>query len=178
LIDTHVPSSAISDRKEKVDRFISLEEYEGLAFIASVEEPELGGELQKDLFKIESPIPDYGMRKTIWDGCLNGECDGDGVRALANKFKFTAGQINDAITSAEKLAVLEEREEMTMEDLYEGCRTQSNHGLTALARRIKPKYGWDDIILPKEKTEQLKEVTNYIKNRGVVYYDWGFDFKL
>jgi SpoVK/Ycf46/Vps4 family AAA+-type ATPase len=158
--------------------FKALEEYRGLAFIASVEEPKLGGELQKDLFKIEIPIPDYAMRKTIWEGCLNGRFGETAASVLANKFKFTAGQVNDAITSAEKLAVLEEREEVMMEDLYEGCRTQSNQGLTALARRIKPKYGWGDIILPKEKAEQLKEVTNYVKNRGVVYYDWGFDDKL
>jgi len=169
------------DAKNVVHRniiFKALEEYRGLAFIASVEEPKLGAELQKDLFKIEIPIPDYAMRKTIWEGCLNGRFGEEGVGALANKFKFTAGQINDAITSAEKLAVLEEREEMTIADLYSGCRAQSNQGLTALARRIKPKYGWDDIILPKEKAEQLKEVTNYVKNRGVVYYDWGFDDKL
>jgi len=158
--------------------FKVLEEYRGLAFIASVEEPKLGGELQKDLFKIEIPTPDYAMRKTIWEGRLNGRFGETAASVLANKFKFTAGQINDAITSAEKLAVLEEREEMTIADIYSGCRAQSNQGLTALARRIKPKYGWGDIILPKEKAEQLKEVTNYVKNRGVVYYDWGFDDKL
>ncbi|NOQ33837.1 MAG: AAA family ATPase [Methanosarcinales archaeon] len=169
------------DAKNVVHRniiFKALEEYGGIAFIASVEEPKLGAELQKDLFKIEILIPDYAMRKTIWDGCLNGRFGETAASVLANKFKFSAGQINDAITSAEKLAVLEEREEMTIADLYSGCRAQSNQGLTALARRIKPKYGWDDIILPKEKAEQLKEVTNYVKNRGVVYYDWGFDDKL
>jgi SpoVK/Ycf46/Vps4 family AAA+-type ATPase len=99
-------------------------------------------------------------------------------RALANKFKFTVGQIKDAIASAQKLAVLHEREEISMEDLYNGCRAQSNQKLVTLAKRIKPKYSWNDIILPKEKKEQLKEVKNYIKNKGVVYHDWGFDNKL
>ena len=158
--------------------FKALEDYNGIAFIASDEVLELSGELQKDLFKIEIPTLDYEMRRTVWNTSLNRTFDREDISALANKFKFTAGQINDAITSAEKLAVLEGRDDITIDDLYHGCRLQSNQKLTALAKRIRPKYGWGDIILPKEKTEQLREVTNYIKNKGIVYHDWGFDNKL
>ncbi|RLG26128.1 hypothetical protein DRN85_03870 [Methanosarcinales archaeon] len=158
--------------------FKALEDYNGIAFIASDEVLELSGELQKDLFKIEIPTLDYEMRRTVWNTSLNRTFDREDISALANKFKFTAGQINDAITSAEKLAALEGRDDITIDDLYHGCRLQSNQKLTALAKRIRPKYGWGDIILPKEKTEQLREVTNYIKNKGIVYHDWGFDNKL
>jgi hypothetical protein len=126
-------------------------------FIASEQPLELGGELAKEIFDIEIPIPDYAMRKTIWEQYLTGKNSEGDVSALANKFKFTVGQIKDAIASARKLAVLHEREDMTLEDLYEGCRAQSNQKLTALAKRIKPKYRWDDLILPKEKKEQLEE---------------------
>lgn len=160
--------------------FKALEDGRGIVFVASEEPLVLSGEVQKYLFKIEIPIPDYGMRKQIWGQCLKGIFSEEVVSALANKFKFTAGQIKDAIASAEKLAVLHGREEIfvTMEDLYDGCRAQSNQKLTALAKRIKPKYRWDDLILPKEKKEQLKEVKDYIKHKGVVYQDWGFDNKL
>jgi len=158
--------------------FKTLENYNGIAFIASNEVLDLSGELQKDLFKIEIPIPDYEMRRTIWNTSLNRTFDREDTISLANKFKFTAGQINDAITSAEKLAVLNGRGDITIDDLYYGCRLQSNQKLTALAKRIRPKYGWGDIILSKEKAEQLREVTNYIKNKGIVYHDWGFDNKL
>ena len=158
--------------------FKALEDCRGIVFIASEEPLELGGAWQKDLFKIEIPIPDYKLRRQIWEKRLNGKFGEGDVSALANKFKFTAGQIKDATASAEKLAVLEEREDITVEDLYNGCRAQSNQKLVMLAKRIKPKYNRGDLILPKEKKEQLKEVKNYIKNKGVVYYDWGFDNKL
>jgi SpoVK/Ycf46/Vps4 family AAA+-type ATPase len=147
-------------------------------FIASEQPLELGGELPKEIFDIEIPVPDYAMRKTIWGQYLTGKNSEVDVSALANKFKFTVGQIKDAVVSAQKLAVLHERENITLQDLYNGCRAQSNQKLTALAKRIKPKYRWDDLILPKEKKEQLEEVKNYIKNKGVVYHDWGFDNKL
>jgi len=171
-------SEEAKNSSHKNTLFKALEDYTGIAFIASEEALELGGELQNNLFKIEIPIPDYGMRKQIWEKCLKGKFSKGDVGALANKFKFTAGQIKDASASAEKLAVLQEREDITVEDLYNGCRAQSNQKLVALAKRIKPKYNWGDIILPGEKMEQLKEVKNYIKNKGVVYHDWGFDNKL
>ena len=161
----------------------ALEDYSGIAFIASEEALELDRRLglQKDLFTIEIPVPDYMVRRQIWESCLGrkfGEYDADGTGALANKFKFTAGQIRDAIVSAEKLALPDGRDGITIKDLYEGCRLQSNQKLSTLAKRIKPRYNWGDIILPEEKTEQLREVTNYIKNKNVVYHDWGFDNKL
>jgi SpoVK/Ycf46/Vps4 family AAA+-type ATPase len=158
--------------------FNALEDFTGIAFIASEEALELGGESEKGLFHIEIPVPDYGMRKQIWAQYLSGKLREEEVSALANTFKFSAGQIKDAIASAENLAVLQAREDITVEDLYEGCRAQSNKKLSALAKRIEPKYTWDDLILPEDKKEQLKEVKNYIKNKGVVYHDWGFDTKL
>jgi SpoVK/Ycf46/Vps4 family AAA+-type ATPase len=156
----------------------ALEYFRGIVFIASEAPLELGGDVPKGLVKLEIPIPDYGLRKQIWEKYLNRKLSDEGISELATKFKFTAGQIKDAIASAEKLALLHEREALTMEDLHEGCRAQSNQKLVILAKRIKPKYGWDDIVLPKEKKEQLKEVKNYIKYKGVVYHEWGFDTKL
>jgi AAA+ superfamily predicted ATPase len=158
--------------------FKAIEEYNGITFIASVESLELSGKLQKDLFKMEIPVPEYAIRKQILVGRLNGKIVEEDVDALANKFRFTVGQIRDAIVSAEKLALLQGRDDLTVDDLYGGCRAQSNQKLATLTKRIKPKYKWEDIILPEEKTEQLREVTNYIKNKSVVYHDWGFDNKL
>jgi DNA replication protein DnaC len=156
--------------------FNALEDFAGITFIASEEPLELGGAWQ--MFDIEIPIPDYAMRKTIWEQYLTVNFSEADISALANKFKFSAGQIKDAIANARKLTVLNEREEITLKYLYDGCRAQSNQKLTALAKRIKSKYRWDDLILPKEKKEQLQEVKNYIKNKGVVYHDWGFEIKL
>jgi SpoVK/Ycf46/Vps4 family AAA+-type ATPase len=156
--------------------FKALEDFAGITFIASEQPLELDGAWQ--MFDIEIPIPDYAMRKTIWEQYLTVNFSEADISALANKFKFSAGQIKDAIANARKLTVLDEREEITLKYIYDGCRAQSNQKLTALAKRIKSKYRWDDLILPKEKKEQLQEVKNYIKNKGVVYHDWGFEIKL
>jgi SpoVK/Ycf46/Vps4 family AAA+-type ATPase len=47
-----------------------------------------------------------------------------------------------------------------------------------MAHKIQPKYGWDDIILPRDQMEQLREVCGYVKHYHTVYGRWGFERKL
>jgi SpoVK/Ycf46/Vps4 family AAA+-type ATPase len=99
---------------------------------------------------------------------------------LASKFKFTGGQIKDAAATAENLARFRDSEAVavTMPDLYDACRLHSNQKLASLARKITPKYAWDDIVLPADHLAQLREICNHVKFRERVYGQWGFDRKL
>ena len=67
---------------------------------------------------------------------------------------------------------------ITLHDLYEAARLQSNGKLSTLARKIKPCYAWDDIVLPPDRLQQLREICNCVKYRPVVFGQWGFDGKL
>jgi SpoVK/Ycf46/Vps4 family AAA+-type ATPase len=53
-----------------------------------------------------------------------------------------------------------------------------SHNLEKFARKIEPKYDWNDIVLPPDQLAQLKEICNQYKYRNVVFSDWGFDQKL
>ena len=96
------------------------------------------------------------------------------------KFKFSRSQIRSAAATASNLALLREQDEqrITVRDLYEACRTHSNQKLSSLAHKIPLKYRWDDIVLPEDRTEQLREICNHVKYRDRVYTEWGFDRKL
>jgi len=54
----------------------------------------------------------------------------------------------------------------------------SNPRLSALARKVTPRYAWTDIVLPPDRTQQLREIASSVKHRPRVYGDWGFDRKL
>jgi len=157
--------------------FKNLEEHKGISFIASKEPLELT-EQHNNLFKIEISTPNFSMHKKIWKRVLSDEISGEDLDALANKFKFTPGQIKDAIESGKKFAALEGHENLTMEHLYKGCKALSSQKLSNLTKKIRPNYKWDDLILPNDKKEQLSELMNYIKYKGIVYHDWGFDKRL
>jgi AAA+ superfamily predicted ATPase len=128
--------------------------------------------------RIDFPLPSFASRKELWKSFLNGCPDDPDIDAIASKFKFSGGQIRDAIFTAQNAARAKGRSELSIHDLYTGCKVQSNSSLLTLARKMHPRYSWDDIVLPADAKNQLREVASYIKYRGVVYTDWGFDRKL
>jgi SpoVK/Ycf46/Vps4 family AAA+-type ATPase len=133
--------------------------------------------------RVELRRPTFPERSRIWSAALNGNepsnADLD-VAALATKFKFTGGQIRDVAATAENLMRLRGagRGGITTHEIYEACRLHSNQKLSTLARKIAPKYTWDDIVLPADHLEQLREICNHVKYRDRVYGAWGFDRKL
>lgn len=127
---------------------------------------------------IHFPMPSFAIRKKLWEYFLDGNSDVLDVSALAAKFKLSGGQIKNAVFTARNAASAKGISGLSLEDIHHGCKSQSNRNLSNFARKLEPRYNWDDIVLPDDTKEQLKEVRGYIKHRGTVYTDWGFDSKL
>ena len=140
------------------------------------------GQSEKSLLKFEFPVPSHSIRRQLWQINLNGlislASDVD-LDALANKFRFTGGQIKDAAATANNLARARgEDKQITMNDIYQASRAQSNQKLNALARKIQPKFTWEDIVLPRDQMSQLRETTHYVQYRHIVFGEWNFDRKV
>lgn len=136
----------------------------------------------KTLISIELPIPSYLMRKELWQKQSNGDLvlsDDVDLSDLASKFRLSGGQIRDAVAMARNLAEWRNpgNRLLTDQDLHAACRKQSREILNTLARKIQPGYHWNDIVLPKDQEEQLREICGYVKHYNTVYGDWGFDGK-
>jgi len=134
---------------------------------------------QRPFVNLEFPTPSYPARRQLWERQWNGRSpiplDGD-FSDLAGKFRLSGGQIRDTLATARNLALWRAPENglVTGEDLYTACREQFGQRLSTLARKIHPRYDWDDIILPRDQTEQLLELCSYINHRHTVSDDWGF----
>ena len=163
---------------------LELKKYPQWVFVASNKEwrPK---ETWQDLpfVSIELPLPSYSMRRQLWEKywdknvALENDVDFDD---LANKFRLTGGQIFNVVINARNTARLRESGHQTVSvyDLSSLCRDESRAVLHDMARKIQPKYTWQDIILPADLLEQLQEMYNYIKYYHKVYGDWGFEKKL
>jgi MoxR-like ATPase len=57
------------------------------------------------------------------------------------------------------------------------CRARLRARLDALAQRIDTANAWDDLVLPERETATLKLVAAQMRQRLVVYEDWGFAAK-
>jgi SpoVK/Ycf46/Vps4 family AAA+-type ATPase len=167
-----------------------LDEFSWLAFIATEKMWAPAGLFKNHFYvSIELPAPDMITRKQLWTELAAGndliaaEVDWDD---LAAKFRLTPGQMQDALIAARNLAQLRasskalagENTKIGMDDLYRGCRAQSNQKLAALARKLTPHYSWPDIILPPNALAQLRELCAQVKHRQTVYGSWGFGHKL
>ncbi len=155
-----------------------MDSFPGLVFLSGEIPYEPRGIHDHCFIRLDFPHPSFHIRKLLWKTFLNGNAGDADIDALAVKFKFSGGQIKDAIFTAQNAAMAKGRAGLSMEYLYEGCRAQSGSTISAMARKIQPRYTWEDIVLPKDTKDQLKEVAGHIKYRGVVYSDWGFDRKL
>lgn len=158
-----------------------LRDFTGLLFFAG-EKSWKSSRFENSLpLTIDFPSISYSVRKKVWSLLLKPySIENDISIDLANKFRFTPGQIKDAVASALNLAAIEHENKSTLsvESLYKGCGLQCNEKLASFAKKTEPKYRLDDIILPKGKKKQLEEVINHAKYRNQVYSEWGFEEKL
>lgn len=99
---------------------------------------------------------------------------------LASRFVLTAGQIKNAVASARDASKLrdEGKQTLTLAELLQAARDQSDQSLGSLSLRVNTIYGWDDLVLPQVTLKQVQEIAAAIKNRHVVYSQWGFERRI
>lgn len=160
-----------------------IDDFSWLTFIATEKAWEPNGLFKDHLFfSAELPVPDMIERSDLWAAFATGngpvppEVDWS---ELAAKFRLTPGQMRDALIAARNHAHLRvgQTAMITTDDLYKGCRLQSNQKLATLARKLSPRNCWSDITLPDQALAQLREICAQVKHRQTVYGKWGFGHK-
>lgn len=144
--------------------------------------------------------PDFAQRRQIWRHYLaesgedtpdahptgaslsarNGaalDISGLDIFEVAARFALTTGQIRDALSTARDQARLR-GDRLQQTDLYAGARIHSGARLGDMARKITPRYDWDDIILPDDQIEILRELVATVRARSLVLEEWGLGRKL
>lgn len=61
---------------------------------------------------------------------------------------------------------------------WHGCLNTTRPRLAALAERLRPGVGWDDIVLPEQELVLLRQIAEQVAHRGTVYDTWGFGDKV
>ena len=157
----------------------TLNELPGPLFILADKLPNLA-ELERmfNVLSIELEVPDELNRKRLWEVFSQGYefRNNPDWGQMASKFRFTPGQIKSALLHAYEAAG--GQDSLSEEDLYQACFNQGQHYLARTASKINPRYSWNDIILPPETVELLHNACNQMKNRYIVYGQWGFEKRL
>ncbi|MGF6754548.1 ATP-binding protein [Paraburkholderia sp. GAS42] len=155
-----------------------------LAFVASETSP-LPSSAFPDVRHVNVTLAPLSaaQRLELWRRAVDGQVlaiDAIDLSGVAARFKFTPRQIRESMDTAASLASWRNPAEagISVQDLYDACRFHSNRMLSTLARKITPRVGWDDIVLPPARLLQLREICNHMKYRHQVFSEWGFERKL
>jgi len=127
-------------------------------------------------------LPDTGTRVQLWQRALAGVPLGEDVELdrLAGRMRLGAGQIHDAAATARGLSHARSglAAPVAMAELDEACRRHSSRRFGSFARKITSRPTWDDLVLPGERVDRLRELCDHARHRAVVFERWGFDRKL
>lgn len=128
---------------------------------------------------LELPIPDYAQRRellTSMTAHLEAEESID-VVALAGRYRLTGEQMEGMLSTALDRARQGGRG-LRNADLFAAARDHSSPRLASLARKLALRYEWDDLILPDDQIERLRELVGMVQGRAQVLDEWGLLRKL
>ncbi len=149
---------------------------------------------ERNLVWAEFPIPNFEHRLSLWTHFLTAHLarteparaaqpEGESplkdldLADIAGQFTLTASQIADAVAAAADRAA-QRGQPLDRTDLFLAARNYSSPGLSTLAHKIEARYTWNDIVLPADQVNMLREVITTVRGRPTVLETWGVGAKL
>ena len=137
--------------------------------------------LDRSQIVVRVPGTSSHERRQVWRNELKGtEADEGFLSRAVEQFNFDPQQVHSVVTAARETALLRNRESSspTSADLWRAARDQAGRSMQGLAAKIEPRRSLEDLILPAEQTQQLREIVSQVEHRTRVYEEWGFGAKL
>ena len=161
-LDAHAAGDDPAAARPPVGRF--LERVGGRAALASRESwPDLG----RQSLVLDVDPPTAPERTAAWRSALGAAADERAVDTLAAQFALEVSEIHEIATVA-----------ADPDDAWRECRVRTRPRIDALAQRLEPRVGWDDIVLPDSARALLQQVADQMAQRTTVYEQWGFGTRI
>lgn len=143
-------------------------------------ERELGGMLQIQSFEMGAMSAAQAGRVWREEARPYRFVPGLHPQEMAQLFRFTRGQIREALHNADQDARRSRgaSEGIGHESLRRGCYSLFESRLVTRAVRVPCEYRWEDLILPAAQKEKLQAAAGQVRRRHQVYEEWGFCKKM
>jgi ATP-dependent 26S proteasome regulatory subunit len=119
----------------------------------------------------------YSQRLALWEcrlGRAGIDLPGADRRRLADRLLLSPGQIEDTVATARDLATLADMPRIDTNTVIAAARQQTDHTIGKLALKVDSQHDWHDLVLPPATRARVRELAAAIRNRHVVYEEWGF----
>lgn len=116
------------------------------------------------------------VRRRLW--LDTGVCGEELAQTAANKFRFDPARITGSARRLREEMSARGMEKPTEELLDEVCSRTAENAFGGKASLISSRFTLDDLILPQEEKQQIREACARIKYRHIVYDRWNFESRL
>ena len=130
----------------------------------------------RPIIYLDVPSLSYQEKQSIWRDSL-----GESATQLNGQLERVASQFNlsqNAIEAAcYSLKANEKNGQELSSNLWDSCRTSARPKLENLAQRIESDATWEDLVVPEQEKDLLKDLAVQVKQKAKVYEQWGFGGK-
>jgi ATPase family associated with various cellular activities (AAA) len=119
------------------------------------------------VFDIAKPLA--AEQLAAWQAALGKAAPAGLPARLSGQFSLSLADIHNLAAAAkgQPAATLETR-------LWRGCLGRLRPALDRLGQTIDAKAGWDDLVLPRQEHDLLRQIAAQVRGRSEVYDEWGF----
>lgn len=125
---------------------------------------------------VNNPTPDEQLQ--LWHHALGEQAAhlNGYIEDLVSQFNLSTTAIRAASTQALGRSHEENSSPQSLisDHLWSICRVQARPRLDDLAQRIDQGESWQDLVLPDQQKQILREVAAHVRQRSKVYQQWGF----
>ena len=126
---------------------------------------------------ISLPAPGFAERRQLWQNALAAQGEnaaGELLDQLSSRFALSTVQIESAaVTAALQRDLTTPGEPLDAASIAVSVRTLSSNSLGRLARRVTPRFTWNQLVLPPVVKGQLEEIGAAYRHRHLVLGQWG-----
>ena len=142
--------------------------------------PELRAPLDPGFVDYTLPSLSEGDRVDFWIGALARRgMDTAGAAALASRFRIGPGTIERVIDYVATRRTVERRDEADFTtEIDRSARQHIDVRLGKVATHIDRLARWEQVALPEDVLDSIREFIGRLKHRRLVYESWGFEHKM
>ena len=153
-----------------LNRFISRTR--GLLFLAT---RDAWSYAHGPMLQYEITKPTSEVQAQTWAQILEPQAS-NASKLLASQFSFSLSTIKRlARTTCEQNVA---KETNRLDQVWLACLKAAQPNLDKLAQRLEAKATWDDLVLPEQETQALRQIVAQVRHRNCVYEEWGFAKKM
>jgi ATPase family associated with various cellular activities (AAA) len=147
----------------------------GLRLVVRAHDP-LADPWGRQRFALHLPRLAVAARRARWERAAEAEgvaLDDGALDEVSSKLALDEEQTGAVLRQAARRAALDGRRP-GVQDVDASARAAAGAALGGLARRVEPRYAWDDLVLHPRRVASLRDLCARARRRVRVYETWGF----